>query len=78
MIRSPFCGSTLLGGSSQRVFRIVPEGAPDERTVDHACTPHSCHEVGGVPLERLAARVGSTPFFAYDRAQLTERIRLLR
>ena len=24
--------------------------------------------VGGVPLDRLAARVGSTPFFAYDRA----------
>ena len=23
--------------------------------------------VGGIPLERLAARVGSTPFFAYDR-----------
>jgi diaminopimelate decarboxylase len=34
--------------------------------------------IGGIPLERLAARVGSTPFFAYDRAQLTERIGLLR
>ncbi len=40
--------------------------------------PTSCHEVGGVPLERLAARVGSTPFFAYDRARLTERVGLLR
>ena len=35
-------------------------------------------EVGGIPLERLAARVGSTPFFAYDRALLTERVELLR
>jgi diaminopimelate decarboxylase len=34
--------------------------------------------VGGIPLDRLAEQVGSTPFFAYDRALLTERIALLR
>jgi diaminopimelate decarboxylase len=34
--------------------------------------------VGEIPLERLAERVGATPFFAYDRAMLTERIALLR
>lgn len=34
--------------------------------------------VGGVPLERLAARVGGTPFFAYDRALLTARVAHLR
>ena len=34
--------------------------------------------IGGVPLDRLAARVGQTPFFAYDRQLLTERIALLR
>jgi diaminopimelate decarboxylase len=34
--------------------------------------------VGGIPLRRLAARVGSTPFFAYDRRLLTERVRELR
>lgn len=34
--------------------------------------------VGGLPLSRLAARVGSTPFFAYDRALLDDRIDLLR
>jgi diaminopimelate decarboxylase len=34
--------------------------------------------VGGVPLGLLAARVGSTPFFAYDRGLLTGRIDLLR
>jgi diaminopimelate decarboxylase len=34
--------------------------------------------VGGVPLRRLAERVGSTPFFAYDRALLDQRVALLR
>jgi diaminopimelate decarboxylase len=34
--------------------------------------------VGGMPLERLTARVGSTPYFAYDRRLLTERIKVLR
>jgi diaminopimelate decarboxylase len=34
--------------------------------------------VGGLPLGRLAAQVGSTPFFAYDRNLLTARVRELR
>lgn len=34
--------------------------------------------VGGVPVDRLAERVGQTPFFAYDRRLLTERVALLR
>jgi len=34
--------------------------------------------IGGIPVERLAERVGSTPFFAYDRALLTGRIGALR
>lgn len=34
--------------------------------------------IGGVPIDRLAQRVGSTPFFAYDRAQLTARVARLR
>jgi diaminopimelate decarboxylase len=34
--------------------------------------------VGGVPLERLAQRVGRTPFYAYDRALVTERVRQVR
>ncbi|MDQ4214271.1 pyridoxal-dependent decarboxylase, exosortase A system-associated [Microbacterium capsulatum] len=34
--------------------------------------------IGGQPLSRLAARVGSTPFFAYDRGLLDARIDLLR
>jgi len=34
--------------------------------------------VGGVPVDRLAERVGGTPFFAYDRSLLTARVELLR
>ena len=34
--------------------------------------------IGGVPVDRLATRVGSTPFFAYDRGLLTDRVRQLR
>ena len=34
--------------------------------------------VGGIPLTRLAARVGQTPFYAYDRALLTRRVAELR
>ena len=34
--------------------------------------------LGGVPLSLLAARVGSTPFYAYDRALLRARVGQLR
>lgn len=34
--------------------------------------------VGGIPLERLAARVGQTPFYAYDRQMLKTRVAELR
>lgn len=37
-----------------------------------------CLQVNGVSLTRLAARVGQTPFFAYDRELLRDRIALLR
>ena len=34
--------------------------------------------LGGIPLERLAARTGQTPFYAYDRQLLIERVAELR
>jgi diaminopimelate decarboxylase len=37
-----------------------------------------CLQVGGIALTRLAARVGSTPFFAYDRSLITQRVAELR
>ncbi|KIF81549.1 diaminopimelate decarboxylase [Noviherbaspirillum autotrophicum] len=38
----------------------------------------NCLQVGGVPLTRLAQRVGRTPFYAYDRGLLTARAKTLR
>ena len=35
-------------------------------------------QVGGVALDRLALRVGQTPFYAYDRARLDARVAELR
>jgi diaminopimelate decarboxylase len=35
-------------------------------------------QVGGIAVTRLAQRVGSTPFYAYDRALLSERVRHVR
>jgi diaminopimelate decarboxylase len=40
--------------------------------------PVSIEAIGGIPLDRLAQRVGSTPFFAYDRRLISERVALLR
>jgi diaminopimelate decarboxylase len=40
--------------------------------------PPACSHVGAIGLERLATRVGSTPFFAYDRAAIGERVAQLR
>jgi diaminopimelate decarboxylase len=37
-----------------------------------------CLQVGGQSLTRLADRIGRTPFFAYDRRLITERVALLR
>jgi len=37
-----------------------------------------CLQVGGMPLTRLAERAGSTPFYAYDRQLIAERVALLR
>ncbi len=34
----------------------------------------NCLQIGGIALTRLAQRVGSTPFYAYDRQKITERI----
>ena len=49
--------------------------------IDHHVAPfaddgHLC--VGGVPLARLAEQVGSTPFFAYDRALVGNRVASVR
>ncbi len=37
-----------------------------------------CLTIGGIAVTRLAERVGSTPFFAYDRGIMTDRVAKLR
>jgi diaminopimelate decarboxylase len=37
-----------------------------------------CLQIGGMALTQLVQRVGTTPFYAYDRQKITERIALLR
>ncbi|UTY56958.1 pyridoxal-dependent decarboxylase, exosortase A system-associated [Massilia sp. erpn] len=34
--------------------------------------------IGGIPLARLAQRVGQTPFYVYERRAMTQRVALLR
>ena len=37
-----------------------------------------CLQIGGMPLTRLARRVGATPFYAIDRERVSARVALLR
>src|SRR3954454_13209149 len=37
-----------------------------------------CLQIAGIPLPRLVERVGRTPFYAYERRSITQRIRQLR
>ena len=37
-----------------------------------------CLQIGGMPLTQLAVQIGQTPFYAYDRRLLDERVALLR
>lgn len=53
---------------------LSPEHAP----LVQFSVQDDCLQIGGIALTRLAQRVGSTPFYAYDREKITERIALLR
>lgn len=54
--------------------RPTPAHAP----MDHFPVVDGELHIGGIPLTRLAARVGQTPFYAYDRQLLTRRVEELR
>lgn len=47
-------------------------------SIDMFEVAEDCLAVGGVRLDRLAERVGTTPFFAYDRRLITARVAYLR
>ena len=51
------------------------------RTSDHVAAHGTADGrllVGGIPVDRLAERVGATPFFAYDRSHITSRVAEVR
>jgi diaminopimelate decarboxylase len=62
--------------------RAVPARASDARPLQHAPLSWPVIDdtivIGGIALPRLAARVGRTPFFAYDRQRLSDRVAALR
>ena len=51
---------------------------PVHAPMDQFPVVDDCLVIGGVPLPELARRVGRTPFYAYDRRLITERVALLR
>jgi len=51
---------------------------PQHAPMDQFPIVDDCLVVGGIALPRLAARVGQTPFYAYDRALLDARVTALR
>jgi diaminopimelate decarboxylase len=51
---------------------------PVHAPMDQFPVVDDCLVVGGIPLPELARRVGRTPFYAYDRRLISERIELLR
>lgn len=61
----------------------LTEGTAKKETPRHAeiegyAVKDNCLTVGGIPVTRLADRVGQTPFFAYDRGLMTARVESLR
>ncbi len=56
----------------------TPPARPSHDTMGQYPVVDGELSVGGVPLSRLAARVGQTPFFAYDRGLMRQRVAQLR
>jgi hypothetical protein len=67
-------------GTAQPVSRdrAMKAGRPTHWPMTQFPVIDDCLWVGGIPLTQLARRVGQTPFYAYDRRLLDERVTLLR
>lgn len=52
--------------------------SPRHAPMEQFAVVDDCMVIGGVPLTRLAARAGQTPFYAYDRRLLDTRVDELR
>ena len=51
---------------------------PQHAPMTHFAAENGCLLVGGIPVTRLAQRIGQTPFYAYDRRLLSQRVAYLR
>src|SRR3989344_2380772 len=51
---------------------------PEHSPLDQFTVVNDCLQVGGMPLTRLADRIGRTPFYAYDRRLISRKVELLR
>jgi diaminopimelate decarboxylase len=65
------------------VSGVNPVNPVNDARPRHAPMPQldvvdDCLRIGGIALPRLAARVGSTPFYAYDRSVISAQVALLR
>jgi len=56
----------------------VPVSPPQHAPLPHYPVVNGELTVGGIALTRLAARVGQTPFYVYDRSVMTARVKALR
>lgn len=56
----------------------MTNGKPTHAPLTHWNVVNDRLHVNGIALDRLAVRVGQTPFFAYDRHLLRDRVALLR
>lgn len=60
------------------IVHAVPAPAPVHAALADCACQGEMLLFGGLPLDRLAARVGSTPFYAYDRVRIAARVAQLR
>ncbi|WP_018936307.1 pyridoxal-dependent decarboxylase, exosortase A system-associated [Thioalkalivibrio sp. ALJ24] len=56
----------------------MTDSRPEHSPIDHFSVVDDCLQIGDRSLTDLAARVGQTPFYAYDRALMTRRVEHLR
>ncbi len=56
----------------------MKKALPEHVSMNQFKVIDNCLQVGQVPLDQLAQRVGQTPFYAYDRQLMTERVAALR
>ena len=56
----------------------APRPRPQHAPLLQFAVADDCLLIGGIALPRLAARVGQTPFYAYSRAAMTQRVAELR